>query len=1171
MRPHLVLFVVVGLAAGYAGGAGRGLTDTSASPHARLRSVDIDAVRWTGGFWAERFDWCHKVVIPNMWRLLADPNISHAYENFLVAAGEKRGRHQGPQWHDGDFFKWLEAVAFVYATTHDPELDRQMDEIIEVIGKVQREDGYIHTPAIIAQRQHLPQTDEFRNRLDFETYNLGHLMTCACVHYRATGKTSLLDIAKKATDFLYRTYKDSPDTLANNAICPSHYMGVMEMYRTTGEPRYLELAQGLIDIRDRVQAGTDDNQDRIPFRRQTQAVGHAVRANYLYAGAADLYAETGDPSLLGALEKIWDDVALRKMYVTGATGALYNGASPDGSKAQSSIQPVHQAYGRAYQLPNITAHNESCATVGFILWNWRMLTITGQARFADLLELALYNSVLAAISLDGKEFFYTNPLARVDKLPFELRWSRRREPYLSCFCCPPNIVRTLAETAAYAYSVSDDAVWVNLYGSNVLDTHLPDGASVRLRQRTDYPWEGTIQIVLERGPSQEFSLFLRIPGWAQGARAVVNGKPVGQDLASGQYFPIRRSWAAGDRIELVLPLPVQWLEAHPLVEETRNQVAARRGPLVYCLESVDLPENVNLATATIAPGDPWKSRFDKELLGGVAVLEGKARVLTGNHWDKTLYQKVSSEEPTTMDVRLIPYYAWGNRGDSQMSVWMPLAGRGVISHAPALFILDAQAFKHHVDFFNGMEPENIVNYVPNQQSWAWMKDNVPFFECPDQDFEQIYYFRWWTFRKHLKKTPDGFVFTEFLDKVSHSGKYNTISCALGHHIYEGSWLRDQRYIDEYARFWYVGEKGGLQPHLRKYSNWAAWALYRRSLVNQDTAFLTSLLDAFIADYQGWVRERGAENGLFWQYDVRDGMEESISGARKIKNIRPPLNCYMYGSAVAIAKVAEMAGRNDVAKEYAGRAAKLKSLIHAQLWDEEAQFFKVRRPDGAWADVREEIGFIPWYFDLPQPGCDSAWRQLLDPQGFKAPRGLMTAERRHPQFRSHGVGTCEWDGAVWPFATSQTLVGLANVLRDDRPPYVSKGDYFDALVTYARAHRSRGKPYIGEYLDEQKGTWLIADSDRSRYYNHSTFCDLVISGLVGLVPRDDNTVVIDPLLPAEAWDWFCLDNVLYHGRTLTILWDRTGEKYRKGKGLRVFANGVEIAQSEELTCVTGKLP
>ncbi|MBN1508001.1 MAG: glycoside hydrolase family 127 protein [Sedimentisphaerales bacterium] len=1169
MRPCLVMFVVVCLTVGCACGAGRGLTDTSASPYVRLRSVDIDAVRWTDGFWAERLDWCHKVVIPNMWRLLEDPNISHAYENFLVAAGEKEGVHRGPKWHDGDFFKWLEAAAFVYAVTHDEELDRRMDRIIEVIGKAQREDGYIHTPVIIAQRQHSAESGEFRNRLDFETYNMGHLMTCACTHYRATGKTRLLAIAKKGTDFLYKTYKDSPDTLANNAICPSHYMGVVEMYRTLGDPKYRELATGLIDIRDRVKGGTDHNQDRIPLRQQTQAVGHAVRANYLYAGAADVYAETGDPSLLAALEKIWCDVAHRKMYVTGATGALYDGASPDGSKSHSSIQLVHQAYGRPYQLPNITAYNESCATVGFVLWNWRMLAITGDARYADLLELALYNGVLATISLDGKKFFYTNPLGRVDDLPFELRWSRRREPYISCFCCPPNTVRTIAEVAAYAYSVSDEGVWINLYGGNTLDIRLADGAIVKLAQQTEYPWQGTVHVTLEVAPSNELSLFLRIPGWAEGARVTVNEELVGGRPQSGRYFEIRRSWSAGDRIGLVLPMPAQLLEAHPLVEETRNQAAVRRGPIVYCLESTDLPEGVRVCDVAIPRDVRLVETQDlASLPGPITVLNGKARVFAGGSWDNVLYRNASRKEPKEIDLRLIPYYAWGNRGDSEMAVWMPLAGAG---QDEPMFLLDAAAFQHHVDFFNDMEAENIVNHVPNRQSWMWMRDNIPFFECPDKAFEQVYYHRWWTFRKHLKQTPDGFVLTEFLDEVGHSGKYNTISCALGHHIYEGAWLRDGRYIDEYARFWYTGNDGSLQRHFHQYSNWATWALYRRYLVNHDKAFLVGLLDAFIVDYETWVRERGDASGLFWQYDVRDGMEESISGGRKAKNIRPPLNSYMYASALAISKVAEMAGRDAIAREYAQEAERLKSLVQGLMWDEQADFFKVRRPDGTLADVREEIGFIPWCFDLPRPGHEQAWKQLVDPQGFAAPMGITTAERRHPQFRSHGVGTCEWDGAVWPFATSQTLTGLANVLRNYRQSCVSKADYFDALITYARSHQYRGKPYLGEYLDEKSGQWLKPDSDRSRYYNHSTFCDLVISGLVGLVPQEGAAILIDPLLPSDAWDWFCLDRVSYHGRVLTILWDRNGQKYHRGKGLRVYADGTEIARSDELARVTGELP
>jgi DUF1680 family protein len=626
-------------------------------------------------------------MIPNMWRLLEDPQISHAYDNFQVAAGLKQGRHRGPKWHDGDFYKWLEAAAFVYGITKDEKLNRQMDQIIDVIGKAQREDGYIHTPVIISQRRYTDQsggisssergrdardTIEFQNRLDFETYNMGHLMTCACIHYRATGKTSLLRIAQKAADFLYAVYKHSPRNLANSAICPSHYMGIVELYRTAGDTRYLELAKGLIDIRDLVEEGTDHNQDRIPFRKQTQAVGHAVRANYLYAGVADVYAETGDKSLLDALDEIWRDVAYRKMYVTGATGALYDGASPEGSKAHSSIQLVHQAYGRAYQLPNVTAYNESCATIGFVLWNWRMLAITAQARYADLLELALYNGVLATISLDGTKFFYKNPLRQVKNVPFELRWSHKREPYISCFCCPPNIVRTIAEVAGYAYSLSDEGVWINLYGGNVLDTHLPDGEPIRLNQQTEYPWEGTIRIDVEETPQKEFSLFLRIPGWAEDACVTVNGKVHRAGLRPQQYFQIRRKWAKEDRIELVFPMSAQLLEAHPLVEEARNQIAVRRGPIVYCLESVDLPDHLKIMDVMISSKAQFQNRYIKNLLGGVTILKTKANILTGDDWDKALYRRISLQEPKAVDIRLIPYYAWGNRGDCEMTVWIPL-------------------------------------------------------------------------------------------------------------------------------------------------------------------------------------------------------------------------------------------------------------------------------------------------------------------------------------------------------------------------------------------------------------------------------------------------------------------------------------------------------------------
>ncbi|HOQ04633.1 MAG TPA: glycoside hydrolase family 127 protein [Anaerohalosphaeraceae bacterium] len=642
------------------------------SRYAKLGNPQFGSVRWTEGFWAERFAVCRDVMVPNMWRLLSDPNVSHAWENFLIAAGKKEGQHRGPKWNDGDFYKWLEAAAYVYAVTKDEVLNRQMDEIIEVIGAAQRPDGYIHTPVLIAQRTGAAQAAEFAQRLDFETYNMGHLMTCACVHYQATGKTTLLQIARKAADYLYGVYKTRPETLAANAICPSHYMGTADLYRITGEPRYLELLKGLMEIRSLYKNGMDDNQDRIPFYEQREAVGHAVRANYLYAGAADLLAETGDERLRTPLESIWKDVVSRKLYIIGATGALYNGASPDGSWKQDSIQPVHQAYGRPYQLPNLTAHNESCATVGFVLWNKRMLMLTGEARYADAMEQALYNGVLAAVSLDGTKFFYTNPLRVTKDLPFELRWSRYRQPYISCFCCPPNVVRMIAESAEYAYSLSPEGVYVHLYGGNVLETKLLSGQKIRLRQMTDYPWDGTVLLTMEESPKEPFTVFVRIPGWSAGARIRINGRTAAAQAAPSQYVPLRRTWNAGDRIELEFPMELQWMEGHPLAEEIRGQAALQRGPIVYCLESADLPEGIRPADASVRPSDDWKARRRQDLLGGVVVVEGRGYIADGRPWGDELYRPVRLKKPDSIRLCLVPYYAWGNRGEGEMCVWLPV-------------------------------------------------------------------------------------------------------------------------------------------------------------------------------------------------------------------------------------------------------------------------------------------------------------------------------------------------------------------------------------------------------------------------------------------------------------------------------------------------------------------
>jgi DUF1680 family protein len=652
--------------------APRGLTETSGSPHVVVSSVGLADVKWMRGFWADRFETCRKDMVPAMGRLMEGTEHSQFLHNFRIAAGLEEGRHRGPPWNDGDLYKWVEAASAVLAVTRDPALDRQLDEVIRVIALAQRKDGYLHTPVLIKQRNGDTTAQPLQDRLAFETYNLGHLLTAACVHHRATGKTTLLHVARKAADWLETAFKDPTPQLARNAVCPAHYMGVVELYRTARERRHLELAKKLLALRDLAEDGTDDNQDRLPYRRQTQAVGHAVRANYLYAGVADLYAETGDRTLLTPLLKIWENVVFQKMYVTGACGALYDGASPDGSKDQKQISRTHQAYGRDYQLPSSTAHNETCAAVGNALWNWRMLQIMGEARFADVLELVLYNAALAGVSLDGKRFFYTNTLRQLDRMPVELRWPRERQPFISCFCCPPNLVRTIAEVGNYAYGRSSRGVWVHLYGGSILDTELPEGGRFKLTQETDFPWEGRVRITVNAASAEAVSIRLRIPGWAKGPTVSVNGSAVPGPVEPGTYFEVRRKWAEGDVLELNLPMTPRLLQAHPLVEELRNQVAIQRGPVVFCLESCDLPRGTRVQDVVIPRGIRLIPRFDAGLLGGVAVLEGKAAVIQEGEWSGQLYRELPQTEPVQVDLKLIPYYAWGNRGPSEMTVWLPL-------------------------------------------------------------------------------------------------------------------------------------------------------------------------------------------------------------------------------------------------------------------------------------------------------------------------------------------------------------------------------------------------------------------------------------------------------------------------------------------------------------------
>jgi len=664
-----------------------GLTDMSRSQQAKMKNTPLGAVRWTGGFWADRFNVMSTTGIWSMWDTWNTPwetidamglHGSNGFRNFEVAAGTVKGKHHGPPFHDGDMYKWLEACATVYAITKDPKLDALMDKFIEQVALAQRADGYIHTPVVISERNagidsHAntenaagieigkDQKHAFASRLNFETYNLGHLITAGIIHKRATGKTTLFDCGKKAADFLYNFLTNDAAELSRNAICPSHYMGAAEMYRETGDEKYLTLAKGLIAIRDSVENGEDHNQDRHKFREQYEAMGHAVRANYLYAGVADLYAETGEAQLMKNLSAIWDDIIQHKIYIMGGCGALYDGVSPDGTTYnQPSIQQIHQAYGRQFQLPQEAAHNEICAQIGMMLFSWRMFQTTGDAKYIDNIENELYNGILSGISIDGKDFFYTEALRRTKEFPYTMRWPKHRQHYITCFCCPPNTLRTLCQAQEYAYALSGNVLWVNLYGNNTLTTK-----DLVIEQQTDYPWDGKITLTIKKAKNLK-TIQLHKPNWCDKYTVKVNGENA--DLS------ITRKWKKGDVIELNLDMRPRLVEANPLVEEAKNQIAVMRGPIVYCLEGQDIQGDYRISDIAL-PADIQLKEVPMTISGhSFTALEGDALVANSKAWNnQTLYRELSKPASQKVRIRLIPYYAWDNRGIQDMSLWLNLA------------------------------------------------------------------------------------------------------------------------------------------------------------------------------------------------------------------------------------------------------------------------------------------------------------------------------------------------------------------------------------------------------------------------------------------------------------------------------------------------------------------
>ena len=407
---------------------------------------------------------------------------------------------------------------------------------------------------------------------------------------------------------------------------------------------------------------------------------------------------------------------------------------------------------------------------------------------------------------------------------------------------------------------------------------------------------------------------------------------------------------------------------------------------------------------------------------------------------------------------------------------------------------------------------------------------------------------------------------------------------------ESRWLRDTTYLHQILRTWYFGNDGQAMTKMNKFSSWSPYAVQQLFNVQGDTAFVLSLKPRLEDEYARWERTNRLPSGLYWQGDVQDGMEESISGGRKKQYARPTINSYMYGNAKALAYINNIYGDTVKAYLYEQKADTLRQLIETWLWNPDHQFFETRCGDisDTLAQVREAIGYIPWYVNMfDTVGCfDQAWQQLLDEEGFSAPYGLTTAERRHPEFRSHGVGKCEWDGAIWPFATSQTLTALANYLEAPLSPpkggtidpsasktieapsgAVGGALFFCQMPLYTESQHHRGRPYIGEYLDEKTGAWLMGDRERSRYYNHSTYNDLIITGICGLRPQQDGSIVVNPLLPKGQWEYFCLDGISYRGHTITIVWDRDGQRYHQGTGLTLMLDGRPVANRKDLGAIS----
>ncbi|MFZ2052692.1 MAG: beta-L-arabinofuranosidase domain-containing protein [Candidatus Aminicenantales bacterium] len=630
-----------------------------------IKPVDFTAVKLEDEFWAPRLEINRAVTIPYLFRMDEETG---RVDNFRIAAGLKKGEHTGKRYNDSDVFKAMEAAAYSLRVHPDPGLREKLDGLVAIVGKAQEPDGYLYTIRTIDPGNPAPGAGKERwsnLRVSHELYNVGHMYEAAVAHYAATGDRAFLDIALKNADLLVRTF--GPD---KRRAFPGHQeieIGLCKLYRVTGDRQYLDLARFFLDERGRYHGGetyppgspfviynSDEYlQNHKPVLEQAEAVGHAVRATYMYSGMADIAALDGFPEYAAAADRLWENVVGGKIYITGGIGSTGE----------------YEAFGTDYDLPNVHAYAETCASIGNALWNQRLFQLNGDAKYVDILERILYNGLLSGVSLSGDRFFYQNPL--------ESAGGYERSSWFEVACCPANVARFLPTLPGYIYATGNNTLYINLYvaGNARFDV---GGRPVEFSQETKYPWEGTVRILVNPRPPRKFTIMLRIPGWAQDmpvptdlyrfldkgaqtARLWVNRKPVELKIENG-YVRLNRKWRSNDLIEIILPMPNRRVVADERAKEDAGKVALQRGPIIFCAEGADNDGRVlNLVLPDEAELEYWQR---PDLLGGVAILTAKAEAV-----EMDAAGKIVSRKP--QNLMGVPYYAWANRGPGEMAVWLP--------------------------------------------------------------------------------------------------------------------------------------------------------------------------------------------------------------------------------------------------------------------------------------------------------------------------------------------------------------------------------------------------------------------------------------------------------------------------------------------------------------------